>query len=223
MRPSNLANSEYNTKSRDLKTHNYPLKPSDLKDSEYNLELTGFKRIVRSPRVATIVLTTSLLIAQQFIIEKKGNPDKRNIGTGDTSLPAPIQAPIKSEKPVQRMSIDTVVIPSIGLRNREIYNFLDRPVDENDTNETLYNALKEKINTMQSPEHNTQATMASIREEIRSRLVEGGMNSRALMKELTPLREEQERVEKLQDALISLQGPHDINKMNAAIATYHET
>ena len=199
------------------------MKPSDTNAPEYNLELTKFKRMVRSPGVATVVLTTSLLIAQQCIIETKGNPDKRNIGTGETSLPVPIKTPIQSEKSVQRMNIDTMLIPSIALRNGEIYNFLDRSVNENDTNETLYTALKKKIDTMQSSEHNTQATIASIREDIRTRLETRGTNSRALMAGLTVLLEEQKRVEKLSNALNSLQGPHEINKMNAAIAIYHET
>ncbi len=199
------------------------MKPGNLTDSEYNLELTGFRRIVRSPGVATIVLTTGLLIAQQCIIETKGNPDKRNIGTGETSVPVPIKAPMQSEKPVQKINIDTVLIQSIALPNGEIYNFLDRSVNENDTNEALYTALKKKINIMQSSEHNTQATIASIREDIRTRLETRGTNSRALMAGLTVLLEEQKRVEKLSDALNSLQGPHEINKMNAAIAIYHET
>lgn len=47
------------------------MKPSDLNAPEYNLEQTGLKRMIRSPGVATVVLTTSLLIAQQFIIESK--------------------------------------------------------------------------------------------------------------------------------------------------------
>lgn len=63
----------------------------------------------------------------------------------------------------------TELTPSFVLRNPEICTFLNRWIAD-DTNELVYDALKKEIATLQSPEHNTQATIASIRREIYERI-----------------------------------------------------
>lgn len=126
------------------------------------------------------------------------------------------------QSPIQQ---ENYIPPPIIKNNPAISGFLIMfgiPLDENDTNETMYEKVSAVMELLQSSEYNSEASIERFRGEIRERLNAGSKNTYALMRALEILKIKQEITEELLASFNSIKNVDEIGKINEALTTYYE-